>query len=460
MQGATFDILIVGGGPGGYTAALRAASHGASVALVEDKKVGGTCLHQGCIPSKALLQCAHIYQESQKLFGTQCPLLALKDVHKRKQKYIDTLYNGLQALLAQKKVTRIEGRGSAINSNTVHVHTKKGEQTLQATKAVILATGSSPFVPEGIKLSQRVLTSDGALSLEVVPETLLICGAGYIGLELGLFWQRMGAQVTLIEAGERLLPTLDADVATTLHKALEAEGLHFMLRTSLVNLKESPEGVTTSVGTNRGEERLKSDRVILALGRRPMTNSVWSANVHLKTDVRGFIHVDNMFQTSTQGIYAIGDLIPGPMLAHKAERDAEILIDALCGHKTPIYTDALIPSVIYTDPGVASVGFSEDELKAQGVPFVKGKAFYSANGRAQAAGYTTGFLKVLAHKGIGTLLGVHIVGEQAETLIAEGCLALTHKLSVSALSEAIHAHPTFSELYREAAQAALTQLAA
>lgn len=456
------DLAIIGGGPAGYTAALRASEAGFRVVCIEKDGLGGTCLQRGCIPSKALLHTAHVYHQTLHLkdmgLKAQDVGFSLPAIQKRCLQTIGALEQGIGALFKAAGVEHIKATAQLAGGRSITLQGKGGKTELLADKAIVLASGSVPFMPPQLPKHARLLSSDEALSLDHLPKTLIVVGGGYIGLELGLFWARLGTRVLVIEAAPNLLPSCDDDVRAVLQKELEKAGVTFYLGAAMESAKGTDKAAEIKV-LHAGETKvLKADYALLALGRRAATQGLGLQEAGVQTDENGFIIVDDGFQTSQPGIYAVGDAIGGAMLAHKAEKEAEVLMQHLAGQHN-VLQYGLIPSVIYTDPQIASVGFSEKELKKQDVPYVSAKAFYAANGRAKAAGYTAGFLKLLAHRTSGRLLGVHVVGEDAETLIDKGVLAMHLGASVFDLVTMVHAHPTLSELYKEAAHSLALKIA-
>ncbi|TGW15577.1 dihydrolipoyl dehydrogenase [bacterium NHP-B] len=448
------DVAIIGGGPGGYSAAIRAAELGLSALCVEREAWGGTCLHRGCIPSKALLHQAHVFSEARslsahgvKVEGTPTP----SSLHNAKKKDIETLHKGLHSLMTSKGVTLMHGEGRIERAQKLCVIANEKKTSIRVNKAIILATGSTPFVPKNVSLGDHVLSSDELLSLDQTPPSLVIVGGGYIGLELGLFWARMGSSVTILEAQSRLLPTFDDEIVHVLTQSLLAEGLRLVFDTSMVSIERTKKGACVHAQCRGNPVMYEAHDVALALGRKPLLEDSTCGELSLTRDEQGRVMINDTFETSCPGVYAIGDLIRGPMLAHKAEKEGRTLIERLCGQPSQI-NEALIPSVIYTDPQVASVGLTAQELKKRDIPFVRGKASFAANGRALATGHRDGLLMMLAHPQTHHILGIHIVGAHAETLIGEGILAMSMQARVGDMATALHAHPTFSELYQEAAR--------
>ncbi len=448
------DVAIIGGGPGGYSAAIRAAELGLNALCVEREAWGGTCLHRGCIPSKALLHQAHVFSEARSLSAHGIKVEGLpapSSLHKAKKKDMETLHKGLHSLMTSKGVTLMHGEGCIEGPQKLCVIANEQKTSIHVNKAIILATGSTPWVPKGVNLGNHILSSDELLSLDQTPPSLVIVGGGYIGLELGLFWARMGSSVTILEAQSRLLPTFDDEIVRVLTQSLLAEGLQLVFDTSMVSIENTKEGARVHAQCHGNPVTYEAHDVALALGRKPLLEDSTCGELSLTRDKQGRVIVNDTFETSCPGVYAIGDLIRGPMLAHKAEKEGRTLIERLCGQPSQI-NEALIPSVIYTDPQIASVGFAAQELKKHDIPFVRGKASFAANGRALAAGHGDGLLLMLAHAETKHILGIHIVGAHAETLIGEGILAMSMQAKVNDVAATIHAHPTFNELYQDAAR--------
>jgi dihydrolipoamide dehydrogenase len=452
-----FDLVVVGGGPGGYVAAIRAAQLGLKVACVEkEPALGGTCLRIGCIPSKALLESSERFHEAKHSFadhGVKLPTveLDLAKMLKRKETIVSTLTKGIDGLFAKNKIARFKGTGRFVGPGQVAVVDAAGTQgeTLSA-KHIVVATGSKPFslpgiVPDG----DRIGTSTEALSYTEVPKHLVVIGAGYIGLELGCVWKRLGAEVTVLEYLDRILPGMDAEIAAEAKKVLERQGLVFRLGCKVTGATADKDGVTVTID---GAEPVRCDRLLMAVGRVPNTEGLGLDIIGLATDARGRIPVDAHFQTQVPGVYAIGDVIAGPMLAHKAEEEGAACVEAIVTGYGHVNYDA-IPGVCYTEPEIASVGKTEEQLKEAGIPYKKGSFPFLANGRAKALGATGGKVKVLAHAETDRILGVHILGPRAGDMIAEAVAAIEFGASSEDIARTSHAHPTLAECFKEAAMA-------
>lgn len=446
------DLIVIGGGPGGYIAAFRAAQLGMNVAVVEkEPQLGGTCLRVGCIPSKALLESSELYSAVQNRLGPHGInvgnlSLDLAAMHKRKRGVVDTLAKGLDALVKKNKVTRYLGKGRLEAPGKVSVESD-GSTTELSAKHIILATGSKPASLPGVTPDGgRIGTSTEALAYEEPPKKLVVIGAGYIGLELGAVWSRLGSQVLVLEYLDRILPGTDAEVANEALKIFKHQGLQFRLSMKVVGAKANKDGVQIDV---EGTDPIMCDRVLLATGRIPMTDGLGLAQVGVTTDKRGRVEVNERFQTSVEGIYAIGDLIAGPMLAHKAEEEGAACAEWIAtGYGHVDY--AAIPSVAYTHPEIAAVGKTEEQLTEEGIPYRKGKFGFRGNGRARALAETEGFVKVLADKATDRILGVHIIGPRAGDLIAEAATAMSFGASSEDVARTCHAHPTLAEAFKEA----------
>lgn len=456
-----FDVVVVGSGPGGYIAAIRAAQLGLKTACVEKREtLGGTCLNIGCIPSKALLHSSELYAEALNGMSAHGITLGavdldLKAMQEHKSKVVKELTQGIEFLLRKNKVTSIKGTGQLVGKGQVGVKLNEGGQRSLKTKNIIIATGSDIVPLPGVKIDEkRIVSSTGALELDAVPGHLVIVGAGYIGLELGTVWRRLGSKVTVVEYLDRITPGMDFEVAKQFQRLLSRQGLGFMLGTKVTSVDSSAERlvITTEPAEGGEPETMKADVVLVAIGRRPYTKDLGLETVGLTTDNYGRIEVDQNLATNVEGIYAIGDVVSGPMLAHKAEDEGVFLAERLAGQKPQLNHDA-VPAVVYTGPEVAAVGKTEEELKQAGIPFKAGKFPFSANSRARATGNTDGFVKILADAETDRLLGVHIIGEDAGTMIAEAALAIEFGASSEDLARTCHAHPTLEEAIKEAALA-------
>jgi dihydrolipoamide dehydrogenase len=451
-----FDVIVIGSGPGGYVCAIRAAQLGLKTACVEKREtLGGTCLNVGCIPSKALLQSSENFDEVAMHFAEHGILvesvkLDLVRMQARKAEVVTANTKGVEFLFRKNKVTWLKGAGRITAAGTVNV-----AGVDYATKSIVIATGSDSTPLKGVEVDERrIVTSTGALELDRVPGHLVVIGGGVIGLELGSVWRRLGAEVTVIEFLDRIVPGLDAEVGKQFERVLTKQGLKFRLSSKVTGARETNTGVVLTVEPAQGgaAEEITADIVLLAIGRRPYTADLGLDDIGVALDPRGRVVVDHHWATNVPGIYAIGDVIAGPMLAHKAEDEGVAVAERLAGQAGHV-NYAAIPSVIYTWPEVASVGATEDELKQAGAAYTVGKFPFTANGRARAMGDTDGFVKILADKTTDRILGAHILGPDAGTLIAELVTAIEFGASAEDVARICHAHPTLSESVKEAALA-------
>jgi dihydrolipoamide dehydrogenase len=455
----SYDLVVIGSGPGGYVAALRASQLGMKTALVEkDARLGGTCLNVGCIPSKALLESSeqfHAARHKFASFGIQFGSvdLDLPTMMARKDRIVTELTDGVALLAKNKKVAVLKGRGSLGAPGRVRVAGEGGETEVEA-KHVVLALGSTsvqlPFLPFDGK---RVVTSTEALSFDAVPDRLVVIGAGAIGLELGSVWNRLGSRVTVVELLPRIAPFADAMMSRFLDKALRAQGMDLRTSIKVTGAKVTEKEVVLSTEDAKGQaEELAADVVLVAVGRKPFTEGAGLKEAGVELDEKGRIRVGEHFQTSVPNVYAIGDVIPGPMLAHKASEEGVACVERIAGKAGHVNYDA-VPNVIYTWPELAQVGKTEEELKAEKVPIKVGRFYFAANGRAKSLGEEEGLVKVIAHAETDRLLGVHIVGPRASDMIAEAALAMEFKASAEDLARTVAAHPTLAEVMKEAALA-------
>jgi dihydrolipoamide dehydrogenase len=457
---AEYDLIIIGTGPGGYVCAIRAAQLGMKVAVVEKRAThGGTCLNVGCIPSKAMLHASEAYAEAGHGFAamgiTVKPELDLAAMLAFKDQGVKGNVDGVAFLLNKNKIDHFHGTGRILGPSRIEVTFINGEKQVVETKAIAIATGSEVASLPGIAVDEkRIVSSTGALSLPEVPKRMVVIGAGYIGLELGSVWSRLGSEVTVVEMLDRVAPGLDAEIAKQLQRTLAKQGLAFKLGTKVVSVDSKGKNLKLTLEPAKGgkSETLECDIVLVAVGRMPNTQGLGLAEAGIKCDNRGRIVVDEKFVTSVPGIYAIGDVIKGPMLAHKAEEEGVALAEILGGQAGHVNYD-VIPSVIYTAPEVASVGKSEEELKEAGVAYRVGKFPFTANGRAKVNRTTEGFVKILAEEATDRVLGVHILGADAGTMIAEAAVLMEFGGSAEDLARTCHAHPTLNEAVKEAALA-------
>ena len=456
MADTSFDVIIIGSGPGGYVCALRAAQLGMKVACVEKRAtLGGTCLNIGCIPSKALLQSSENFTAAAHDFAAHGVTIGeisldLPRMMARKNEVVSANVKGVEFLFRKNKVTWLKGAARIAAPGTVEV-----DGTAYTAKHIVIATGSESVPLAGIEVDEtRIVTSTGALALQTVPKHLAVIGGGYIGLELGSVWRRLGAEVTVIEFLERIVPGMDAEIARAFERILTKQGIKFRLRTKVTGARLTDGGVvlTTEPAAGGEAQEITADVVLLAIGRRPNTAGLNLDGVGVALDERGRIRVDAHWATTIPGIYAIGDVIAGPMLAHKAEDEGVAVAERLAGQAGHV-NYGVIPGVVYTWPEVAAVGQTEEELKAAGVEYRVGKFPFTANGRARAMGDTDGFVKILADKATDRILGAHIIGPDAGTLIAELATAMEFGAAAEDVGRICHAHPTLSEAVKEAALA-------
>lgn len=449
-----YDLVIIGGGPGGYVAAIRAAQLGLKTACVElEGKLGGTCLRVGCIPSKALLEASERYEEAQKYlgdFGVKVGKvgLDLAQMMKRKDDIVEGLTNGIEYLFKKNKITRYRGRGSVPGIGQVLVESESGEKTELTAEHIVISTGSVVSSLPGIEWDGEIIgSSSEALSYSSVPGHLVVIGAGYIGMEMGSVWRRLGSQVTVVEYLDRILPGMDEEIAQEALKLFKKQGFEFRLGSKVTAARKEKKGAVVEI---EGQDPIHCDRVLLSVGRSPNTGKLGLQELGVEFDRRGFILVDEHFRTNVRGIYAIGDVIGGAMLAHKAEEEGVACVEAIVtGYGHVNY--AAIPGVVYTHPEIATVGSTEEQLSERGVEYKKGVFPFAANGRARALNATEGRVKVLADAHTDRILGVHIIGARAGDLIAEAVAAIEFGASSEDLARVCHAHPTLSEALREAA---------
>ena len=456
----TYDVVVIGGGPGGYNAAIRAAQLGLRTACVdarESARFGGTCLNVGCIPSKALLHASEAFEDAERHFAAMGVnvgevSLDLAKMMDSKKDAVKGLTDGIDYLFKKNKVDGIHGRGTIAGKGRVEVTTAEGTKTLSA-KNIIVATGSDVLSLPGVEIDEeRIVSSTGALSLSSVPKKMIVVGGGYIGLELGSVWRRLGAEVEVVEFLDRITPGMDAEVSRQFMRILKKQGMTFRLGTKVTGIEKGRAGVKVSVEPAKGgdAETLDADVVLIAIGRKPYTQGLGLEAVGIATDKRGFIPVDDHWRTGAEGIYAIGDVTPGPMLAHKAEEEAVAVAEVIAGK--PGHVDyGVIPGVVYTDPEVATVGLTEEQLKEQGRAYKAGKFPFTANSRAKTNHETDGFVKVLADAETDEVLGVHMIGTGVGEIIGEACLVMAFGGSSEDIARTCHPHPTRTEALRQAA---------
>jgi len=452
-----FDLIVIGAGPGGYVAAIRGAQLGMKVACVEkEKTLGGTCLNIGCIPSKALLNSSEKFTEISKHaeehgISTGKVDLDLSKLMQRKNKIVKQLTSGIGFLFKKNKITHIQGVASFVDKTTIKVSAADGEKNYSA-KNFIIATGSSSIAIDSIPVDEKqIVTSTGALALETVPKSLLVIGGGYIGLEMGSVWSRLGAKVTVVEALDRIVPTMDEEIAKEFMKSLKKQGLEFKLSHKVTATKIGKSGVDVSMeSADKKQITEKYDVVLMSVGRKPNTDSLNLEAVGIKLNEKKSIEINSKFKTNVEGIFAIGDVAPGPMLAHKAEEEGVACVESINGQKPHINYDN-IPAIVYTNPEVASVGKTESQLKDAKIDYKVGKFPFMANARALTTSSTEGFVKILADKKTDELLGAHIIGHDAGQLIAEIVTTMEFGGSAEDIARICHAHPTTSEAVKEAA---------
>ncbi len=461
-----YDLVVIGSGPGGYVAAIRAAQLGLRTAIVEKRgALGGTCLNVGCIPSKALLQSSHHFEMASEEFshhGIKAQVtLDLTTMMGRKDQVVQDLTQGIEFLMKKNKVDHVVGEGRITAPGEVTVKpaksAKKGakKQTLK-TENILIATGSDVTPLPGVKIDEKqIVSSTGALELKKVPETLAVVGAGVIGLELGSVWGRLGAKVTVIEFLDHILTGMDAEVSKQMQRILTKQGMDFKLSTKVTAAKTAKGGVTLSMESVEGgkKETLKADVVLVAIGRRPFTESLGLDKIGVEMDGHGFVKVDEDFQTNVEGVFAIGDVIGGAMLAHKAEDEGVVAVEIMAGQSGHIDYDA-IPGVVYTWPEVANLGKTEEQLKEAGIEYNVGKFPFTANSRARCNADADGFVKILADAKTDAVLGCHIIGPEAGDLIQEVAVAMELSASAEDIARISHGHPGLSEAVKEAALAA------
>ena len=458
-----YDVIIIGGGPGGYNAAIRAGQLGLKVACIEkNPTLGGTCLNVGCMPSKALLHASELFEVANKEFSTLgidvgTPKVNLPQMMKQKAESVTALTKGIEFLFKKNKADWIKGTGKIAGHTPeglgkVEVTAADGTVTTLTAKDIVIATGSEPTPLPGVDFVEgKIIDSTGALSLPAIPKKLIVIGAGVIGLELGSVWRRLGAEVTVVEFLDKVGAGMDAEVATAFQRGLTKQGMTFKMGTKVTSAKAAKDGVVLTIEPAAGgaAETLTGDVVLVAIGRRPYTAGLGLESVGIETDKRGFL-VNDHLKTGKDGVWVIGDVTHGPMLAHKAEEEAVAVIEYIAGQAGHVDYD-LVPSVIYTGPEVAWVGKTEEQLKAAGVAFKKGKFPFTANSRAKINHETEGFVKVLADATTDKVLGVHIFGPSAGELIGEACIAMAFGGSSEDIARTCHAHPTRSEAVKQAA---------
>jgi dihydrolipoamide dehydrogenase len=453
-----YDVTIIGSGPGGYVAAIRCAQLGMKTAIIEKyNTLGGTCLNVGCIPSKALLDSSEHFHAAEEKFATHGIKLDnlkvdLPQMMKRKDEVVNQMVNGVNFLMKKNKIDVFTGVGSFKDKNHIVVSGEK-EETIETDK-VIIATGSKPSSLPGIEIDkERIITSTEALKLPEVPKSMIVIGGGVIGMELGSVYGRMGTQVHVVEYMDSLIPSMDKGLGKELKKVLGKLGFEFHLSHRVTSVERKGDEVIVKAEGKKGEIEIKADYCLVSVGRRPYTEGLGLDKVGIEVDERGRIPVNEHLETSVKGIYAIGDVVQGAMLAHKAEEEGVFVAETMAGQK-PHINYKLIPGVVYTWPEVAATGYTEEELKEEKIPYKKGQFPFKANGRAVAGMDTDGFVKILSHKETDEILGVHMIGPRAADMIAEAVVAMEFRASAEDIARISHAHPTTSEVTKEAALAA------
>ena len=455
-----YDVTIIGSGPGGYVAAIRCAQLGMKTAIIEKyNTLGGTCLNVGCIPSKALLDSSEHYYNANNHFAEHGIELSnlkvnLKQMISRKNEVVKQTVGGIDFLMKKNKIDVYHGFGSFIDKNTIQVKGDKKEERIQ-TEKVIIATGSKPASLPFIKLDKkRVITSTEALELKSVPKHMIVIGGGVIGVELGSVYARLGAKVSVVEFLDSLIPTMDKTMGKELQKVLKKQGFDIYLKHKVTAVEAKGANVKVTAEDGKGKKvELDGDYCLVSIGRRPYTEGLGLDNIGIRTNKAGQVEVDDQLRTNLDNIYAIGDVVKGAMLAHKAEEEGVFVAEKIAGQK-PHINYLLIPGVVYTWPEVASVGHTEEQLKEKGVPYKTGSFPFKASGRARASMDTDGLIKVLAHKDTDEILGVHMIGPRTADLIAEAVVAMEYRASAEDISRMSHAHPTFTESFKEACLAA------
>ncbi|WP_420388234.1 dihydrolipoyl dehydrogenase [Roseivirga sp.] len=456
-----YDVTVIGSGPGGYVAAIRCAQLGMKTAIIEKyNTLGGTCLNVGCIPSKALLDSSEHYHNAAHTFTTHGIELDnlkvnLEQMIERKRGVVADNVNGIAFLMKKNKIDVHHGMGSFIDKNNIKVTDSEGKETQIETDKVIIATGSKPSSLPFIEIDKkRVITSTEALELKEVPKHMIVIGGGVIGMELGSVYARLGAEVSVVEFMDNLIPSMDGTMGKELKKSLKKLGFNFYLGHKVTEVKGTAKTVTVKAESKKGETvEIKGDYCLVSIGRKPYTEGLGLENVGIQTDDRGRIEVDEHLKTSADNIYAIGDVIKGAMLAHKAEEEGAFVAETMAGQKPHINYN-LIPGVVYTWPEVASVGFTEEQLKEKGIAYKTGSFPFKASGRARASMDTDGLVKVLADKQTDEILGVHMIGPRTADMIAEAVVAMEYRASAEDISRMSHAHPTYTEAFKEACLAA------
>ncbi len=456
----SYDLIVIGSGPGGYVAAIRAAQLGLKTACVEkNTALGGTCLNVGCIPSKALLHSSELLwklQHEAKENGVEISGSSFNfpQMMTRKQKIVASFNDGIAGLFKKNKITRLTGTATLVNPTTVSITGGASPQEVSA-RFILLATGSEPIALPFLPFDEKkILSSTGALALEKPPQKMLVVGAGIIGVELGSVYSRLGTSVTFVEFLDRICPTLDESLSKELHHILQTQNMQFHLSSKVTSADISDKQITLKVQTSSSTQEMSADAVLVCIGRKPYTQGLGLDKVGVATSEKGFVKIDGQFRTSLPNIFAIGDIVDGPMLAHKASEEGVAVAEILCGH-SPKIEYAAIPNVVYTHPEVASVGLTETEAKNANLAIKTGTFAFKANSRAKCTGEDKGFVKMIAEEKTGIIIGIHIIGAHASELIAEGALAIQKRITLEELASTPHAHPTLSEAMKEAALATM-----
>ena len=451
-----FDVTVIGGGPGGYVCAIRSSQLGLKTACIESgETLGGTCLNIGCIPSKSLLNLSENFHKAKNFeklgIETGEIKLNLEKMMKNKDKAVTVLTKGVEFLFKKNKVTYFKGTGSFKNQNQISIINNKEETTIE-TKNTIISTGSEPVSLRGIEFDEeKILSSTGALSISKLPKKMVVVGGGYIGLEMGSVWSRLGTEVQVIEFLDHIIPEMDKEISTEFMKILKKQGIKFELKTKVEKIIKSKNGVIIETFSKEGKKnKFEADVVLISVGRRPYTKNLNLEKMGVELDKRGSVKVNKNFQTNIKNIYAIGDVIEGPMLAHKAEEEGIAVAELISGQSGHVNYDT-IPGVVYTSPEVASIGKTEEQLKEKGINYKIGKFPFLANSRAKVIDESEGFVKILADSTTDKVLGVHIIGQHAGEIIAEMSVAMEFGASSEDIARTCHAHPTFSEAIKEAA---------
>ena len=457
----SFDVIVIGGGPGGYVCAIRSAQLGFKTACIESREtLGGTCLNVGCIPSKSLLNLSENYHKAQKEFNglgieANSIKLNLSKMMSNKNKSVLTLTKGVEYLFKKNKITYLKGNGSISSQNIVTVVDEFKKKSNYQTKNIVISTGSIPASLPGIKIDEKIIVSStGALSFNKVPKELIIIGGGYIGLEMGSVWKRLGSNVTVVEFLDHIIPGMDSDISTEFLKILKKQGINFKLNSKVTAVSTVKDQAVVDFTNNESakRERIQTDKVLIAVGRKPNIEGLNLTKIGIKKDTQGRIQVNKKFQTKFENIYAIGDVIPGPMLAHKAEDEGIAVAEIIAGQAGHVNYD-VIPAVIYTSPEVAAVGKTEEQLKKEKIKYKVGKFPFLANSRARVNNETEGFVKIIADEKSDKVLGAHMIGPHVGTMIAEVALAMEFGASSEDIARTCHAHPTHTEAIKEAALA-------